>query len=131
VVCPYSVVCNKQENSAGAMFAWIPYADYLKYDNCGILPGYQVEERYTVMRCAYSQHSIPYVQQSPRMLAVLEPGMLVHAAKNSTSRTCPSSLSQYILGCRNALNATGRPIYFSLCEWGVSQPELWGALPCH
>eukprot|EP00892_Ulva_mutabilis_P006961 jgi/Ulvmu1/4637/UM002_0368.1 len=50
--------------------------DYLKYDNCGILPGYNVRERYTAMR--------------------------------------------------DALNATGRPVYFSLCEWGVSQPELWG-----
>lgn len=28
---------------------------------------------------------------------------------------------------RDALNATGRPIYYSLCEWGQKQPALWAA----
>lgn len=27
---------------------------------------------------------------------------------------------------RDALNATGRHILFSLCEWGVADPWLWG-----
>ncbi|CAF1070281.1 unnamed protein product [Adineta steineri] len=26
---------------------------------------------------------------------------------------------------RDALNATGRPIFYSLCEWGVDTPALW------
>lgn len=26
---------------------------------------------------------------------------------------------------RDALNKTGRPIYFSMCEWGVDQPWTW------
>eukprot|EP00958_Prasinococcus_capsulatus_P030254 scaffold8008_cov430-Prasinococcus_capsulatus_cf.AAC.10 len=26
---------------------------------------------------------------------------------------------------RDALNATGRPILFSMCEWGVDQPSTW------
>lgn len=26
---------------------------------------------------------------------------------------------------RNALNETGRPIYFSMCEWGREKPYLW------
>eukprot|EP01123_Difflugia_compressa_P003769 TRINITY_DN15076_c0_g1_i2.p1 TRINITY_DN15076_c0_g1~~TRINITY_DN15076_c0_g1_i2.p1 ORF type:complete len:529 (-),score=89.40 TRINITY_DN15076_c0_g1_i2:110-1654(-) len=26
---------------------------------------------------------------------------------------------------RDALNATGRPIYFSMCEWGVNNPATW------
>ena len=26
---------------------------------------------------------------------------------------------------RDALNETGRPIFFSMCEWGVDQPALW------
>ena len=26
---------------------------------------------------------------------------------------------------RDALNKTGRPILFSLCEWGVADPWLW------
>jgi alpha-galactosidase len=28
---------------------------------------------------------------------------------------------------RDALNASGRPIFFSMCEWGVDQPALWAA----
>jgi alpha-galactosidase len=28
---------------------------------------------------------------------------------------------------RQALNATGRPIVFSMCEWGTAKPWLWGA----
>jgi alpha-galactosidase len=27
---------------------------------------------------------------------------------------------------RNALNATGRPIVLSICEWGTAKPWLWG-----
>lgn len=30
------------------------------------------------------------------------------------------------LTMRDALNATGRPIVFSICEWGDNQPWLWG-----
>lgn len=26
---------------------------------------------------------------------------------------------------RNALNSTGRPIFYSICEWGVESPWLW------
>ncbi|RIA90982.1 Glycoside Hydrolase Family 27 protein [Glomus cerebriforme] len=26
---------------------------------------------------------------------------------------------------RDSLNATGRPIFYSICEWGTSQPYLW------
>lgn len=26
---------------------------------------------------------------------------------------------------RNALNETGRPIYFSMCEWGREKPYEW------
>lgn len=28
---------------------------------------------------------------------------------------------------RDALNATGRPILFSMCEWGVDNPATWAA----
>jgi alpha-galactosidase len=26
---------------------------------------------------------------------------------------------------RDALNKTGRPIYYSMCEWGVENPATW------
>ncbi|CAF1411784.1 unnamed protein product [Adineta steineri] len=28
---------------------------------------------------------------------------------------------------RDALNASGRPIFYSMCEWGVDSPALWAA----
>ena len=31
----------------------------------------------------------------------------------------------------DALNATGRPILFSMCEWGVSSPWEYGDLVMH
>ena len=32
----------------------------------------------------------------------------------------------YYTVMRDALNATGRPILYSMCNWGVGQPHLWG-----
>ena len=32
---------------------------------------------------------------------------------------------------RDALNATGRPILYSMCNWGVGQPHLWGHEVAH
>ena len=42
---------------------------------------------------------------------------------SSSTQDGPSS---YAL-MRQALDATGRPIVFSLCEWGTNKPWLWGA----
>jgi len=28
---------------------------------------------------------------------------------------------------RDALNATGRPIYFSMCQWGQETPWVWAS----
>ena len=34
---------------------------------------------------------------------------------------------------RDALNRTGRPIVYSLCEWGVADPWIWApqVTPCY
>lgn len=28
---------------------------------------------------------------------------------------------------RDALNKTGRPIFYSMCEWGVEDPATWAS----
>jgi regulation of enolase protein 1 (concanavalin A-like superfamily) len=56
--------------------------DYLKYDNCNLVPGTGDTQQ-------------EYIDRYKRM--------------------------------RDALAATGRPIVFSLCEWGNFQPWTWGA----
>ena len=42
---------------------------------------------------------------------------------NTSTQDAPAS---YAL-MRQALDATGRPIVFSICEWGTHKPWLWGA----
>mmetsp|Transcript_11199 Transcript_11199/g.28718 ORF Transcript_11199/g.28718 Transcript_11199/m.28718 type:complete len:497 (-) Transcript_11199:255-1745(-) len=37
---------------------------------------------------------------------------------------CPGVKEKYPV-MREALNATGRPIFFSMCEWGVEDPATW------
>ncbi|MFC8094569.1 NPCBM/NEW2 domain-containing protein [Streptomyces sp. NPDC057301] len=56
--------------------------DYLKYDNCSIVPGTGDTQQ-------------QYIDRYSRM--------------------------------RDALRATGRPIVYSICEWGFSKPWEWGA----
>ncbi len=41
------------------------------------------------------------------------------------STTTQDAQAAYTL-IRNALNATGRPIVLSICEWGTAKPWLWG-----
>ena len=41
---------------------------------------------------------------------------------NTSTQDAPAA---YAL-IRNALNATGRPIVLSICEWGTAKPWLWG-----
>src|SRR6185437_5710288 len=44
---------------------------------------------------------------------------------NQTSNGGPSAQSRYTT-MRDALAATGRPILFSLCDWGFQSPSTWG-----
>ncbi|MEZ0110658.1 alpha-galactosidase [Catenulispora sp. EB89] len=44
---------------------------------------------------------------------------------NQTSNGGPSAQSRYTT-MRDALAATGRPILFSLCDWGFQNPWSWG-----
>ena len=43
----------------------------------------------------------------------------------------PRRARYYYARMRNALNATGRPIVFSICSWGVDSPHTWGARVGH
>ncbi|GAA5201242.1 NPCBM/NEW2 domain-containing protein [Rugosimonospora acidiphila] len=45
---------------------------------------------------------------------------------NAGSTTQQQYITRYTT-MRDALAATGRPIVYSLCEWGVNQPWTWGA----
>ncbi|KAK8651467.1 hypothetical protein V6N13_141068 [Hibiscus sabdariffa] len=48
----------------------------------------------------------------------VQPGSLFHEVDDS-------QLFASWISMRDALNATGRTIFYSLCEWGVEDPALW------
>ena len=41
--------------------------------------------------------------------------------------SAPLPARHYYERMRDALNATGRPIHYSICSWGVGEPHSWGA----
>jgi alpha-galactosidase len=46
---------------------------------------------------------------------------------NNAGSTTKEQYIQRYTAMRDALAATGRPIVYSLCEWGVNEPWTWGA----
>jgi alpha-galactosidase len=74
------------------------------------------------MTCAKRPGSLGHEYQDAQQYA----NWGVDYLKEDWCNTLPgqSSESSYTL-MRNALEATGRPIVFSLCEWGSTKPWLW------
>jgi alpha-galactosidase len=74
------------------------------------------------MTCAKRPGSIGHEYQDAAQYAAWG----VDYLKDDWCNTLPgqSSESSYTL-MRNALAATGRPIVFSICEWGSTKPYLW------
>jgi alpha-galactosidase len=74
------------------------------------------------MTCAKRPGSIGHEYQDAQQYA----NWGVDYLKEDWCNTLPgqSSESSYTL-MRNALEATGRPILFSICEWGSTKPWLW------
>ena len=72
--------------------------------------------------CAGRPGSIGHEYQDARQYAAWG----VDYVKDDWCNTLPdqSGLSSYTL-MRDALAATGRPIVFSICEWGTNKPWLW------
>eukprot|EP00191_Tetraselmis_sp_GSL018_P000847 CAMPEP_0177605626 /NCGR_PEP_ID=MMETSP0419_2-20121207/16810_1 /TAXON_ID=582737 /ORGANISM="Tetraselmis sp., Strain GSL018" /LENGTH=465 /DNA_ID=CAMNT_0019099805 /DNA_START=428 /DNA_END=1827 /DNA_ORIENTATION=- len=78
--------------------------DYLKYDNA--LPG---SWRYEDIDAAtYASWGVDYLKYD-----------------NCFAEDLPGPEVRYPI-MRDALNATGRPILYSMCEWGVDDPAVWG-----
>jgi Alpha galactosidase A len=47
----------------------------------------------------------------------------LHVSAVVRRSTCRSTAT---VACRDALNSTGRPIVYSICEWGIDAPQTWG-----
>jgi len=72
--------------------------------------------------CAGRPGGRGYEFQDARQYAAWGVDYLKYDWCSTTTQDAPSS---YAL-MRAALDATGRPIVFSLCEWGTAKPWLWG-----
>ncbi len=72
--------------------------------------------------CAGRPGSLGHEYQDARQYAAWTVDYLKYDWCNSTTQDAPSS---YAL-MRQALDASGRPIVFSICEWGRHKPWLWG-----
>jgi alpha-galactosidase len=73
--------------------------------------------------CAGRPGSLGHEFQDAQQYAAWGVDYLKYDWCNTTTQDAKAS---YAL-MRQALNATGRPIVFSICEWGKAQPWLWGA----
>jgi alpha-galactosidase len=73
--------------------------------------------------CAGRPGSRGYEFQDARQYAAWGVDYLKYDWCNTTTQDARAS---YAL-MRQALDASGRPIVFSICEWGTAKPWLWGA----
>lgn len=121
--------------------------DFLKYDNCFATPPkkaspYPPKLAHHRMRALLT--ASPAAFRPPAGLVqtrILCPGLLdtVRTLRlTGKNQSCPGPEMTFCNGwaqmtvraryeaMRDALNATGRPILFSMCEWGVSSPWEYG-----
>lgn len=74
------------------------------------------------MTCAKRPGSLGHEYQDAMQYAGWGVDYLKYDWCNTTTQDAQAA---YAL-IRNALNATGRPIVLSICEWGTAKPWLWG-----
>jgi alpha-galactosidase len=74
------------------------------------------------MTCAKRPGSLGHEYQDALQYAAWGVDYLKYDWCNTTTQDAQAA---YAL-IRNALNATGRPIVLSMCEWGTAKPWLWG-----
>jgi alpha-galactosidase len=74
------------------------------------------------MTCAKRPGSLGHEYQDALRYAAWDVDYLKYDWCNTSTQDAPAA---YAL-IRNALNATGRPIVLSICEWGTAKPWLWG-----
>jgi alpha-galactosidase len=72
--------------------------------------------------CAGRPGSLGHEFQDARQYAAWSVDYLKYDWCNTTTQDAPAS---YAL-MRQALDASGRPIVLSICEWGTHKPWLWG-----
>ncbi|HVV24511.1 MAG TPA: NEW3 domain-containing protein [Pseudonocardiaceae bacterium] len=76
--------------------------------------------------CAGYPGSLGHEQQDAATFASWGIDYLKYDNCNNAGSTTTQQYIDRYTAMRDALAATGRPILYSLCEWGVNQPWTWG-----
>ncbi|UAC02136.1 cellulose binding domain-containing protein [Dactylosporangium vinaceum] len=77
--------------------------------------------------CAGYPGSLGHEAQDARLFASWGVDYLKYDNCNNAGQTSQQQYIARYTAMRDALAATGRPIVFSICEWGSSSPWTWGA----
>ncbi|HEY2672248.1 MAG TPA: RICIN domain-containing protein [Rugosimonospora sp.] len=77
--------------------------------------------------CAGYPGSLGHEQQDANSFASWGVDYLKYDNCNNNGSTTQAQYIARYSAMRDALAATGRPIVYSLCEWGVNSPWTWGA----
>jgi alpha-galactosidase len=77
--------------------------------------------------CAGFPGSLGHEAQDARLFASWGVDYLKYDNCNNNGSTTQAQYIARYSAMRDALAATGRPIVYSLCEWGVNSPWTWGA----
>jgi len=109
-----NIVVNKEKFPSGIK----TLADYVH--SKGLKFGIYSDAGYTT--CGGYPGSRGYEYQDARQYAAWGVDYLKYDWCNSGNQSAPDSYKLM----RNALEKAGRPIVFSMCEWGTNKPWLWG-----
>eukprot|EP00270_Netrium_digitus_P000952 TRINITY_DN11078_c0_g1_i2.p1 TRINITY_DN11078_c0_g1~~TRINITY_DN11078_c0_g1_i2.p1 ORF type:complete len:450 (+),score=94.28 TRINITY_DN11078_c0_g1_i2:97-1446(+) len=74
------------------------------------------------LTCAMQPGSLGYEQEDA--LTIASWGVDYLKYDNCFNDLTPDPVRYAVM--RDALNATGRPIFYSICDWGLELPALWG-----
>jgi alpha-galactosidase len=77
--------------------------------------------------CAGYPGSLGHEAQDARQFAAWGVDYLKYDNCNNNGSTTQAQYIARYSAMRDALAATGRPIVYSICEWGVNAPWTWGA----
>lgn len=126
---------------ADAYAAW--GVDYLKYDYCHMQDVAEPPEvcgpppwaSDPCSQCSTHAAADCFLLCTPFMPELCAPQLCARVAEVSlcgkvlllTASHATPHLQESYMRMSRALNKTGRPIHFSLCNWGVGEPWKWGS----
>ena len=77
------------------------------------------------MHCLASSPRLPSPLRTPHLACPCPPAGIDYLKYDNCFAPASDWVIDRYIAMRDALNRTGRPIIYSMCEWGVADPWLW------